>query len=215
MATGWLNLRGCSREGKGSLLRSLCEEVLWRLDFLVKESEGSAMHLVAPPQPPAGQAAPWPPSQQPRLCIKSWGWMYTSEVPPTLAPPEPSLHANTWRPGLLFRALLWQPSAAQPWMTRCPVSVNDSPINRPVGQLLTRARLLPPTGPQTFLPGTRRPAGVTQGTSPPCQQDGPGPGLEPCPGMWPPRPSAKEALLGPGHWGAGRVREGLGPRWPG
>ena len=59
--------------------------------------------------------------------------------------------------------------------------VNDSPINRLVGQPLTWAQALPPTGPQTFLPGTRRcwrHSGIMGSSPRPASKSV----LEPCPG---------------------------------
>lgn len=87
-----------------------------------------------------------------------------------------------------------------PPMDDLKTGVNDSPISRLMGQPLTRAQALPPTGPQTFLPGTRRcwRHSGNMGSSPrPTSKTV----LEPCPGTCPPRPCAL---------GRGWAREGQG-----
>lgn len=74
--------------------------------------------------------------------------------------------------------------------------VNDSPINRLVGQQLTWAQALPPTGPQTFLPGTRR-----------CWRHSGNMGSSP-------RPASKTVLElcpGPCAWGGGGQEQARGP----
>lgn len=64
---------------------------------------------------------------------------------------------NPQRPVFLLQTFLWQRSFL-PQMTQHPRSINDSPINRLMGQLLTRPGSAPHAAPRT------RTLGATRGT---------------------------------------------------